>query len=124
MGFVFVGFWGFGALSFGVLGYGVGVLGVWGFGIFGCFGVKNDFLGFSDNTFLKQLCYCINGHQDTFIRVDMILNCIFRLGLRGHVLIEASTIPRTFARGARKRSRDLSCFYKYMSSKSKTNYVV
>ncbi len=54
----------------------------------------------------------------------MILSYIFRLGLRGHVLIEASQIPRTFARGARKRSRDLSCFYKYISSKSKTKYIV
>ena len=51
--------------------------------------VIRTFRGFSGTINLKQLFYYINGPWDKFIRVDMILNYIFRLGLRGNVLIEA-----------------------------------
>ena len=36
------------------------------------------------------------------IQVDMILNYMFRLGLRGHVLIESSQIPRSLSAPARR----------------------
>ena len=36
-----------------------------------------------------SIFYYINGPWDIFIQVDMILNYMFRLGLRGNVLIEA-----------------------------------
>ncbi len=35
-----------------------------------------------------------------------------RLGLRGHVLIEASTIPSELARGARQLHKDLTYLHK------------
>ena len=47
-----------------------------------------------------------------------------RLALRGSVLIQASQITWTLARGARQRSMGWSCLYKYMSSKSKSKHIV
>ena len=43
---------------------------------------------------LKYIFHYINIPHKLFIQIDMILNYMFRLGLRGNVLIEASKIPR------------------------------
>ena len=85
--------------------------------------VPGQISGFFLDSFIKSwLCYII-GPPDEFIQVDMILNYMFRLGLRGTCIYRNSTnFPNT------RSAPNIPCVFpasiNTCSSKSKTTHIV